>query len=110
MKIAIPLANNLLCMHFGHCEQFGIYDVTDNKIVKSTVMTPPPHEPGLYPRLLGELGVNLIIAGGMGMNAQQLFQANNVKVVTGAASDKPEQIIKDYLNNTLKCGANTCDH
>lgn len=110
MKIAIPLANGQLCMHFGHCEVFGIYDIEDNKIIKSEILTPPPHQPGLYPRILAEKGVNLIIAGGMGMNAQRIFSSYNIKVLTGADCNQPEKVISDYINNTLTLGENACDH
>jgi len=49
------------------------------EINKKESFTPPPHEPGLYPRLLGEKGADIIIAGGMGPRAQELFNENGVK-------------------------------
>lgn len=112
MKIAIPTTDGKLCMHFGHCEVFSIFEVDEKtKSIKSKEMvTPPPHEPGLLPKWLGELGVNLIIAGGMGMRAQQLFTANGVKVVVGASSEDPELTLKAYLKGDLVTGANVCDH
>ena len=114
MKIAIPIAQGQLCTHFGHCENFYFFDVDpDTKnIMNKEVLTAPPHEPGLLPRLLSEKGVNLVIAGGMGGRAQQLFQQNGVKVVTGAspAGGSPEEIIKSYLTGVLQTGANPCDH
>lgn len=110
MRIAIPLANEKLCLHFGHCEAFGLYDIADGKIIKTEKFNPPPHEPGLYPKLLKELGVNTIISGGMGGNAQMLFKAAGVQVVTGAAELNPIKLIEDYLNNRLIIGRNACDH
>lgn len=110
MKIAIPLANKKLCMHFGHCQEFAIIDIENKEIVKQESFNPPPHEPGLYPRVLSEMGVDLIIAGGMGMNARNLFTQNGVQVIVGAPSDSPESIVEKFLNDTLVCGANTCDH
>ncbi|MCF7792052.1 MAG: NifB/NifX family molybdenum-iron cluster-binding protein [Victivallales bacterium] len=111
MKIAIPTAQGKLCMHFGHCEVFTVFDVNENKQVKETNrITPPPHEPGVLPKWLGELGVDVIIASGMGMRAQQLFAQNGVKVVVGADSDTPENVISAYLNDTLVTGENACDH
>ena len=112
MKIAVPTANDELCMHFGHCEVFTIMDVDvkSSKITSVTKEVPPPHEPGLLPKWLGEKGVDVIIAGGMGSRAQQLFAANNVKVIAGASTGKPEDIVKLYLGNSLITGANTCDH
>lgn len=111
LKIAIPTAQGNLCMHFGHCEKFYICEVDNNKaIVNSTLETPPPHEPGVLPKWLGEKGVDVIISGGMGSRAQSLFSDQNIKVVTGACVDTPENTVNNYLNNTLQTGANACDH
>ncbi len=114
MKIALPIAGEQLCMHFGHCEKFCFFDINpDTKdILKKDTLTAPPHEPGLLPKLLAEKGVNIVIAGGMGARAQQLFNQNGIKVITGAnpASGSPEEIIKSYLAGSLQTGANICDH
>lgn len=112
MKIAIPVANEKLCMHFGHCEQFAILEVDEKekKIVNKDMKTPPPHEPGVIPRWVGQEGVDLVIAGGMGKKAQEIFNANGVKVLVGAPVGSPEEIVMAYLNGTLTTGANACDH
>jgi len=112
MKIAIPVKNNTLCNHFGHCEQFFVCDVDSDKksIAKSELVTPPPHEPGLLPRWLGEKDVNVIIAGGMGQKAQNLFTQRNIKVFVGAPALAPKILVDKYLNNQLVYGVNACDH
>ncbi len=110
MKVAIPLANGQLCMHFGHAEKFGIYDVENGKIVKGEFVTPPPHEPGVIPKWLNSLNVNVIIAGGMGSRAQQFFSEYGIKVLVGAQGGEPEQLIEEMLKGTLQLGANVCDH
>jgi Mrp family chromosome partitioning ATPase/predicted Fe-Mo cluster-binding NifX family protein len=112
MKIAIPTAGGRLCMHFGHCEQFVLLMVDTNakKITSTESVTPPPHEPGLLPKWLAEKNVNLIIAGGMGQRAQQLFSQNKIEVIAGAPADLPENLVMAYLNKTLQTGANACDH
>jgi ATP-binding protein involved in chromosome partitioning len=111
MIIATPVANELLCMHFGHCQVFRLFDVDDNnKIVKTEDKIPPPHEPGVLPQWLSELNVNLVIAGGMGMRAQQLFTQAGVKVLTGAPGDDPQKVVEAFLANTLETGNNACDH
>ena len=56
------------------------------------------------------MGANVIIAGGMGGRALELFEQNGIKVVTGAPSMEPEVLVKSYLDNTLKAGENVCDH
>jgi predicted Fe-Mo cluster-binding NifX family protein len=112
MRIAIPLADGKLCAHFGHCEKFAIIDADENSgsISNREDVTPPPHEPGVLPKWLGSLGVNVIIAGGMGQRAQQLFAQNKIEVVVGAPADVPENLVAAYLNKTLEPGQNLCDH
>lgn len=112
MKIALPVVNNQLCMHFGHCQVFEFYEVDekDKKIGKKSSLTPPPHEPGVLPRWIKEQGTDLVIAGGMGASAQSLFQEAGVKVITGAPANDTREIVESYLNNSLTTGKNACDH
>ncbi|MBW2558286.1 MAG: P-loop NTPase [Deltaproteobacteria bacterium] len=111
-KIAIPIVEGHLSAHFGHCEEFAIFDVDleVKKIIGQEKAPSPPHEPGLLPRWLGEKGVNIIIAGGMGAHAQDLFAEQGITVSIGAPADDPEKIVISYMNSTLELGGNTCDH
>jgi len=110
--IAIPVANGRLCLHFGHCEQFAVLDVNTEErvIVHSRHLAPPPHEPGLLPRWLHEQGVKLVIAGGMGARAQDIFAQQGIDVIVGAPSESPEDLVRSYLEGTLVGGKNLCDH
>ena len=112
MRIAIPLVQGKLSLHFGHCDQFAIFDIDDNlkKVINRKDAAPPRPEPGVLPRWLNENNVNVIIAGGMGQRAQQLFTQNNIKVVIGASGQSPEELVSAYLENTLETGDNICDH
>ena len=112
MKIAIPIANGQLSLHFGHCEQFGIFDVdaSSQTVRNKESLTPPAHEPGVLPRWLHEQGVELIVAGGMGQRAQQLLAQNGIKVIVGAPTSDPDEIVAAYLAGTLETGENVCDH
>ena len=110
LKIAIPVANGKLCMHFGHCESFVLLDTEDKKILKSEEIEAPPHQPGLLPPWLAQKGVGLIIAGGMGQRAQNLFTEQNIKVIVGAPAESPELFVNKYFENNLQTGENACDH
>jgi len=112
MKIAIPVAGGQLCMHFGHCEQFAVLEVDPaaQTVLNSEYLVPPAHEPGVLPRWLHGQGVSVIIAGGMGQRAVQLFTQNGVKVVVGALVGTPDEIATAYLAGTLEAGDNVCDH
>ena len=112
MRIAIPVSEGVLSAHFGHCENFALMDVDTEKqeIQKLELIPAPPHEPGLLPAWLAELGANMIIAGGMGGRAQNLFAEQNIQVLVGAPSDDPETVAKQYLAGILTTGENVCDH
>jgi len=90
MKFAIPLAEGKLTAHFGHCQEFALVNVEDNEIKGKELLVPPPHEPGVLPAWLHEKGATVIIAGGMGQRAIQLFQQNDIEVVIGAPVMEPE--------------------
>ena len=109
-KFAIPTVNNLLTPHFGHCEEFAIVETEDNSIINVNYITPPVHQPGAYPSFLANQGVSVIISGGMGVKAQDLFAQNNIEVCIGVSSDSPQYIVEQYLNNQLQTGQNLCDH
>ncbi len=112
MKIAIPLADGKLASHFGHCESFALISVDPNNktIIKQEILNAPPHQPGLLPAWLAERGTTVIIAGGMGQRALQLFEERNIKVVVGAPTETPGQLVTDYLAGTLQVSGNVCDH
>ena len=112
MRIAIPIADGRLAVHFGHCSLFALVDVDQErkKIMGREDLAPPPHEPGVLPRWLAEKGAGLIIAGGMGQRAQQLFAQSGIQILSGAPSDAPEALIEAWLDGTLTSGPNMCDH
>ena len=60
---------NTVSGHFGHCENFNIYDAEDGKITAEEVVANPGHRPGFLPNFLADRGVQVIIAGGMGGGA-----------------------------------------
>lgn len=112
MKVALPTAQGRLCMHFGHSDKFLIVEVNkeEQKIIGKEEAVPPQHEPGALPKWLREKGVNVIIAGGMGMRAQQFFNQYGIEVVVGAPTEHPQTIVLDWLKGSLVTGSNVCDH
>ncbi|MBW1931845.1 MAG: NifB/NifX family molybdenum-iron cluster-binding protein [Deltaproteobacteria bacterium] len=112
MRIAIPLAQGKLSLHFGHCDQFAVFEIDDDTkdIIITSTETPPSHAPGVLPQWLRGIGVNAIIAGGMGQRAQQLFAHNGIEVVIGAQTGTPHELVSAYLQDSLVTGDNICDH
>ena len=112
MKIMIPLHAGLLTPHFGHCEDFALLELDQDsgEITDSARLTPPPHEPGILPRWIAEQGAQLVIAGGMGQKARTILEKQGVKVVTGAPSQSPEQVVELWRNGGISGEGNLCDH
>lgn len=112
MKYAVPVSRGMVSPHFGHCEHFAIFEVDEeSRNVKGKELIPSPeHQPGLLPEWLAKQGVSVVIAGGMGSRAQDLFQQNCIQVILGSMESDPERAVSSYLNGSLATGDNVCDH
>ena len=110
MRFAIPMAEGKLALHFGHCQSFALVDVEEGEITSREDVAAPDHQPGLLPGWLGEHGVNMVIAGGMGRRALDLFAQHGIEVSVGAPRDEPEALVKAHFAGTLATGDNACDH
>jgi len=80
------------------------------RIVACNTIAAPPHEPGLLPAWLADQGANLVLAGGMGTRAIQLFADRDIEVIVGAPALEPEALAGGYLAGEIGAGANACDH
>ncbi|WPC43801.1 NifB/NifX family molybdenum-iron cluster-binding protein [Clostridium sp. JS66] len=107
MKIAIASEGKLVSGHFGHCEGFTTYEVEEGKALNKKFVQNPGHKPGFLPVFLKDLGTNVIIAGGMGEAAQELFKENRIEVVVGAVGNC-EDLVQQYINGELKSTGSVC--
>lgn len=112
MKVAVPVSEGLLSPHFGHCQVFTVFaiDPDNQQILESETLTPPPHEPGLFPKWLGEMGVDLVLAGGLGPKAQSLLSEQGIDAIAGCPALEPKTVVQQYLSGSLSTGKNACDH
>lgn len=108
MKIAVAKDGVNVSGHFGHCEGFQVFHFGTGKITHKEFLENPGHRPGYLPKFLSENGVNVIIAGGMGASAQELFRANNIEVVVGV-NGNVENIINQFINGELISSNSVCD-
>ncbi len=108
--IAIPVENGKLCSHFGHCEQFALFDIENNMIVCKNSVKPPSQEPHLLPAWIAKKGVTDIIAGGIGQKTIVLFNAQRINVFIGAPVKSPKVLVNDFIFNKLVACANYYDH
>ena len=107
MKIAIACEKDQVTEHFGHCENFNIYNTEDGKIVGEESLPNPGHRPGFLPNYLHEKGVNVIISGGMGGGAVDIFNSHNIEVIVGV-SGAAKKAVEEYLKGDLKSTGSVC--
>jgi predicted Fe-Mo cluster-binding NifX family protein len=106
-KIAVASENQMVTEHFGHCSNFNIFEVENKQIVKSESIPNPGHRPGFLPNYLNEMGVNVVISGGMGGGAIDIFNQKGIEVVLGV-SGNAKVVAESYLNGTLKSTGSVC--
>lgn len=107
MKIAVPSIGANVCQHFGHCVNFRLFETEDENIVSETSIPNPGHRPGYLPNFLADLGVKLVIAGGLGGGAAQIFEERNVVIVAGATGNA-RVAVERYLKGELKSTGEIC--
>lgn len=107
MKIAVACEGKTITQHFGHCENFTFFETEGNKIISSEALPNPGHRPGVLPKFVAENGAKVIIAGGMGGGAVELFNEAKIEVVVGASGDA-ETNVKAYLAGELTSTGSVC--
>ena len=107
LRIAVAGEGKNVTEHFGHCEAFIVFDVENGEIVKEEALPNPGHKPGFLPNYLADRGVNVIISGGMGGGAVDIFNERNVEVIVGA-SGNAKAAVEKYLRGELKTTGSIC--
>ena len=125
MKIAITYENGQIYQHFGHCENFKIYQVEDGKILSSSIENAAGSGHGALAGFLKNLGVDVLICGGIGGGAQNALAQAGIRLyggVSGSADEAVQALVDGTLvyNSNVQCshhseghtcgGGNSCHH
>ncbi|WP_040209940.1 NifB/NifX family molybdenum-iron cluster-binding protein [Clostridium polynesiense] len=108
MKIAVASEGKMVAQHFGHCENFNIYTIDNNEVTEVQSVANPGHKPGYLPNFLNDLGVKVIISGGIGSGAIDIFNEKGIKVVSGADGEAEAAVMK-YLQGELISKGSACN-
>lgn len=110
MKIAVAYADGIIFQHFGHTQQFKIYEVEGGNIVASEVVDTNGSGHGALASLLAGLGADVLICGGIGGGAQMALSQAGIRLYGGCAGDADAAVL-DYLVGDLSFNPNVqCDH
>lgn len=95
--------------HFGHTKEFAIFVVEGKKVKEVKYVIPPAHEPGVLPAFLGEQGIDVIVTGGMGQMAVNLFNRQGIDVILGAKG-AIDLSLQEYVGGFLESTGSSCTH
>ena len=110
MKIAVTYENGEVFQHFGHTEQFKLYEVSGGKLLHTQVVDTNGSGHGALAGLLAQLGVDTLICGGIGGGAQAALAEANIRLI-GGVQGNADEAVQAFLNGTLAFDPNVhCPH
>ncbi len=110
MKIAVTYENGSVFQHFGHTAAFKVYEVEENKVVSSQVISTNGSGHGALSRLLSDAGIAVLICGGIGGGAQMALKEAGIELFGGVSGDADEAV-QAYLDGKLSYNPNVkCNH
>ena len=110
MRLAVTYEDGQVFQHFGHCQEFKIYDVEDGKVVRCAIADASAfgHESSIG--FLKDLGVDILICGGIGPRAQNVLLRNGIQFY-GGTSGRADDVVAAFLQDALVYNPNvTCNH
>ena len=109
MKIAVTYENGEVFQHFGHTEEFKVYDVEEGKVVSSRIIGSNGSGHGALAGLLAEEAIDVLICGGIGGGAQTALAEKGIELCAGASGSADEAVAAYLRGELVNTGAN-CDH
>lgn len=110
MKIAVTYEEGKVFQHFGHTEQFKLYEVEGTEIRKEEILGTEGNGHGALAGFLREHDVDTLICGGIGAGAQNALAGAGIRLYGGVTGDADEAV-KALLSGSLKFDADVrCDH
>ena len=92
MKIAVTYEAGLVFQHFGHTPAFKIYEIQQDRVASSQVVDTNGHGHGALASFLKELGVNVLICGGIGGGAQAALNLAGIRFFGGVHGDADDAV------------------
>ena len=105
MRIAVTYKNEEVFQHFGHTEQFKIYDVEEGKILNEEVIDTNGQGHGALSGFLVSSKVDILICGGIGGGAQNALTQAGIKFF-GGVSGKADDAVKAFIGGNLRYNPN----
>ncbi|WP_026527884.1 FKBP-type peptidyl-prolyl cis-trans isomerase [Butyrivibrio sp. VCD2006] len=109
MRIAVTYDNGQVFQHFGHTEEFKIYEVEDGKVVSSEIIGSDGQGHGALAGVLDNNSIDVLICGGIGGGAKNALDEKGIELCAGAEGDA-DAAVEAYLRGELVNTGVNCDH
>ena len=110
MKIAVPFADGEVFQHFGHTENFKLYEIEAGQVVFSEVIDTNGSGHEALANFLADLSVSVLLCGGIGDGAQNALAGVGIEVCSGAAGDA-DAAVAAFLRGELAYNPDVrCSH
>ncbi|MBR2869714.1 MAG: dinitrogenase iron-molybdenum cofactor biosynthesis protein [Clostridia bacterium] len=110
MRIAVTYENGEIFQHFGHTAEFKIYEVKENKIIRTDVIGTGTSGHGALSGMLSAIGVSVLICGGIGAGAQIALGKAGIKIYGGVRGNA-DKAVEAFIGGNLEYDPEAkCDH
>lgn len=110
MRVAVTYENGQIFQHFGHTQEFKLYDIEDGKVISSVVVDTNGSGHGALAGVLNVYKVDVLICGGIGGGAQMALAQAGIKLFGGVSGDA-DAAVKALLEGTLAYNPDVrCNH
>ena len=109
MRIAVTHDKGNVFQHFGHTEEFKVYEAEDGKIISSEVIGSEGSGHGALASLLAGKAIDVLICGGIGGGAAAALEDNGIELIAGV-SGSTDEAVEAYLKGELVSTGANCDH
>lgn len=110
MKIAVTYDNGQVFQHFGHTEEFKVYDIKDNKIVNTEIVSSNELGHSALAYLLEENKINVLICGGIGGCAIGALKEYGIELYAGITGDADKAVIDCIEGKLVQISEANCSH
>jgi len=111
MKIAVPVTNNnQVDSHFGHCEFYSVFTVSDKNEIVDVQTIESVQGCGCKSNIAGvlaEQGVTVMLAGGIGGGAINVLNSAGIEVIRGC-SGNATKLVEQFVEGLVEDSGSSC--
>ena len=109
MRIAVTYENGEIFQHFGHTQEFKVYEIENGKVVSSEIVGSDGQGHGALASMLNNHSIDVLICGGIGGGAQAALMEHGIELCAGQ-SGNTDEAVEAYLRGELVNSGVNCNH